>query len=414
MQTESQVVASELERVLPNIPTLYDYEDNFYARIEKSTEVEVISARDMRIPLDIRPGGYFGYFDASNGDLGTGDGNTLEKGVISTVNMKLAIQWDTKSQWATDDKRKAVQNNVKTLLAKSMKEFRRQTAAQCQTAGTGVLATVTSEAAGVFTCTTDGYGVKLLRYGQRINVYNAARTTLKNPGGPVKITAVDLANNTFTVANIVGGVVAGDVILPEGLTGSTPVGLFGVPYHISSATTGSWLGLQRSAFPEVVASGVDAGGADLALPFARLAMNKVGDRIGSNNSFKPVARMHPCQVQAYEELGQLVQMIQKQATEQNLNLYFGNGMQLAGANVEPDFMWNKKRIDFFDPSNWGRAEMKSPGFYEVDGRRIFEMRGPSGGVATSQIFYLVSSWNLFTKNPAANSYIFNLKVPTGY
>jgi hypothetical protein len=131
MQTESQVVASELERVLPNIPTLYDYDDNFYSAIEKATDVEVISSRDMRIPLDLRPGGYFGYFDTANGDLGTGDGPTLDKGVISTVNMKLAIQWDTKSQWSTDDKRKAVQNNVKTLLAKSMKEFRRQTEAQC-------------------------------------------------------------------------------------------------------------------------------------------------------------------------------------------------------------------------------------------------------------------------------------------
>jgi hypothetical protein len=63
---------------------------------------------------------------------------------------------------------------------------------------------------------------------------------------------------------------------------------------------------------------------------------------------------------------------------------------------------------------WGRAELHPAGFYEVDGRRLFEMRGPSGGVATSQIFYIVASWNLYTDNPAAQSYIYNLAVPTGY
>jgi hypothetical protein len=417
MQTDSMVVASELERVLPNIPTLYDYEDNFYSMIEKSTEAEVISNRDMRIPLDIRPGGYFGYFDLENGDLGTGDGPTLDKGVISSVNMKLAIQWTTKSQWGTDDKRKAIQNNVKTLLAKSMKEFRRQTEAQCQTAGNGVVATVTSvdtsSGSAVVTCTTDGFGVKLLRFGQRVNVYNAARTTNRTAGGSVKISGLDLANNTFTIP-LVTGLIATDVILPEGLTGSTPVGLYGVPYHANNSSSGSWLGLTRSSTPEIVANGVDANSSGLALPFARLAMNKVGDRVGADNGFKPVACMHPCQVQAYEELGQLVQLIQKQAKEENLNLYFGNGMQLAGADVKPNFMWDKTRIDFIIPSLWGRAELKAPGFYEVDGRRIFEMRGPSGGVATSQVFYLVASWNLFCKNPAAASYIYNLAKPSGY
>ena len=33
--------------------------------------------------------------------------------------------------------------------------------------------------------------------------------------------------------------------------------------------------------------------------------------------------------------------------------------------------------------------MHPAGFYEVNGRKIFEIRGASGGVATSQIFYVV-------------------------
>ncbi len=412
MQTETMVVATELERVLPKVPTLFDRDDVFYANVEKRP-VEVISARDMRIPLEQRPGGYFGYFDAENGDLGVGDAPTYEKGVISTVNMKHAIQWTTKSQWATDDKRKAVLQNLRELLAKSMKEFRRQVDSQCMTAGTGVLATVTSETSGTYTCTTDGYGVRLLRYGQRVSVYNAARTTNRTASGPVKITALDLQNKTFTTSAVTG-VTAGDVILPEGLTGSTPVGLYGVPYHVSGSTSGSWLGLTRSSTPEVVASRVNAGSSSLALPHGRLAINKIGDRVGMDNGFKPVAWMHPCQQQAYEELGQLVSIIQKAPRQEGLDLYFNDNMQIAGAPIKKSYSWDKTRIDFIINDLWGRAEMHPAGFYEVDGRRIFEMRGPSGGVATSQVFYIVVSFNLFVKNPAACSYIDGLTVPTGY
>jgi hypothetical protein len=415
MQDNVDVVATQLEKVEKNVPTLYDNDDLFYTSVEKA-QVEVVSTRDMRIPLKLHPGSAFGYFDTDNGDMGTGEAPDYDKAVISTVNMKLAVQWTTKAEWGTDDKRKAVINTLNDLLANSMAEFRRQSESQCMTAGTGVLATVTSiaPAGGVdtITCTTDGFGVKLLRVGQRVSVYDATRVTNKTPGGPQKITFIDITNKTFKIASV-PGIIAGDVILPEGLVGSTPVGLYGLPYHVSNSTSGSWLGLSRSAIPEIVSNGVDASSA-LALEHGRLAINKIGDRVGIDKNYKPEAWMHPAQAASYESLGTLVSIIQKQAKAEDLNLYFGEGMQIAGAPVKTSFLWDKTRIDFNISSLWGRAELKAPGFYTVGGRKIFEMRGPSGGVATSQIFYIVASWNLFHKNPQAASYIYNLTVPAGY
>src|SRR5678816_4394295 len=130
-------------------------------------------------------------------------------------------------------------------MADGMDEFRRHSEAQCMQAGTGVLATSTtvtpSGGIDTVTCTTDGYGVKLLRKGQRVSVYNAARTTNRTAGGPVTITFVDVPNSTFKIPSVTGHAPT-DVILPEGLTGSTPVALFGVPYHASNASSGAWLG----------------------------------------------------------------------------------------------------------------------------------------------------------------------------
>src|SRR6185436_15070417 len=106
------------------------------------------------------------------------------------------IQWNTKAQWGTDDSRKSVINLFKELMAKAMPEFRRQTESQCMTAGNGVLGTITSLSTttltnDTLTMTTDGYGVKLLRKGQRINIYDSALAASKT-ATPVKIIGFDL------------------------------------------------------------------------------------------------------------------------------------------------------------------------------------------------------------------------------
>jgi hypothetical protein len=416
--TETGVAALELERVSDKVPALFDRDATFYSMIEKR-QVEKVSNRDMRVPLELRPGGNFGHYDPDGGDLGTAGGPSFDKAVINTVHLKHGIQWTKKAEWATDDTRKAVLNTVRHLLAKGMSEFRRNVDSLCMTSGTGILATITSvsTAAGVdtYTLTTDGFGARLLRYGMPIAVMDATLATNRTAGTDTPLTFVDYANKTVKCAAVTGAA-ATDKIVVGGLgnvTGASVISLLGVPYHHSSAATGSWLGFTRSATPEIRANRVNASAA-LSLSHARLALNKVADRTGIDNGFKPIACMHPCQQQAYEELGQLASVIQKSAKDESLDLYFGNNMQMAGAPVKIFQSWDKTRIDFIMQSVWGRAEMHPAGFYEVDGRKIFELRGASGGVATSQIFYIVASFNLFVNNPAACSYIDGLTVPTGY
>jgi hypothetical protein len=412
---EAQVLANELERVNPKVPTLFDREATWFSTIEKRP-VEKVSARDMRVPLEIRPGGNFGHFDPDGGDLGLGDGPSFDKALVPTVHLRHGVQWTKKAEWATDDARKAVLNTFRHLLAKSMAEFRRHVDSLCMTGGDGVVGTISNvaTAAGVdtYTLDSDGFGARLLRYGQTINVYNAALGANRTAGAEKKISFHDLVNKQIKVP-AVAGAIATDKIVVSGLSATPPVSLLGIRYHHSDASAGSWLGFDRATTPEIRANRVSASGG-LALPFPRLAINKIGDRVGMDYNAKLTAWMHPCQKQAYEELGQLVSVIQKQAKQENLDLYFSDGMQMAGAPVKTSYSWDKTKIDFVNPEVWGRAEMNPAGFYTVDGRKIFEIRGASGGVATSQIFYIVASFNLFVNNPAACSYIDGLTVPTGY
>lgn len=411
---ESQVTALELERVIPKIRTLFERDDKFYSNIKKR-DVEKISNRQMRVPLELRPGGSFQYFNADGGDLGRGGGPTFDKAVLNCVFMSENIEYTKLAQWATDEDRKAIVNGVRRLTATAFDELRRQLDAQLMQAGDGVIGVVTSDtpASGenVISLATDGFGARLMRFGQTVQVYDTTLGTLRGSG---VISFWDVENKIIHIAPQIASVTGGDKVVTAGIASPASLpGLFGVPYHHSNASTGTWLGFSRSATPEIRASRVNASSASLTLPLPRLAINKIGNRVGIDNNFNPRAWMHPAQKQAYEEIGQLVSLIHKQPKEESLDMYF-ESMQMAGAPVKPSYNWDKTRIDFVVDEVWGRGEILPLGFYKTDGRNIFELRGASGGVAAADIFYLVIGTQTFVNNPAACAYIDTLAVPTGY
>ena len=412
--SESQVVATELERVTPKIRVLFERDKGFVGTIQKKN-VETISAREMRVPLEINPGGNFTYFNPDGGDLGRGSGPQWEKAVLTPVYMSLGIEYTKLAQWATDDARKAVQNAVRRLTATALEEMIRQLNSQIQGNGSGTIGTIgsVSTSAGVdtYVCNSDGYGVRLMRAQQFVQVYDATLATLRGTG---QITQWDVENQSVQVTPAISGATATDVIVTAGISSPASLpGLYGVQYNDSSASTGTWLGFNRANTPQIRASRVNGGGSSLALPQPRLAINKIGNRVGMDMDNGIEAWTHPCQMQAYEEIGQLVQMIWKEPKDQKLNLYF-DGMQMAGAPVKPDYNWNMKRIDFFKKDTWGWGETLPIGFYQTDGRKIFEIRSVSGGVSAADIFYMTVGRQSYVTNPAAVAYIDNLAIPAGY
>ncbi len=414
-QAETDVVGAELERVLTKVPVIFDREGLFYSAIEKK-DVEVISARQMRGPLEIRPGGKFGFYNPDGGDMGRGSGPKFDKFVLTAQHLKYAVEYTMLSQWVTDDKRKAVINNVQRLLATSMREFRRYCDSMAVGAGDGVVGTILTVTSQTDYTLDNTFGVKLLRFDQDINVYATDLLTRRTTGGEKTITLLDLANKRITIDSApVGTVVAGDKIVVSGLSAVPPVGIKGVLYHHSNSATGSWLGFDRATTPEIRANRVNGNSASLTLPLPRLALNLAADRVGAENIGKFQAWMHPAQAQAYEELGFLVTQINQTGEGKSLDLYFGGAMTMAGAPVKKSFNWHRQRIDFVNMDYWGRGELHPAGFYEgVPGKRMYELRGGSGGVAAAMIFYIVASFDLFVGNPAGCSYIDALAVPAGY
>lgn len=413
---ESQVTALELERVIPKIRVLFERDDKFFANIKKR-DVEVISQRLMRVPLEIRPGGSFQYFNPNGGDLGRGGGPTWDKATLNSVFVSENIEYTKLTQWSTDSDRKAISNAVKRLTATALDELRRQLDSQLMQAGNGVVGEIdtvdTTAGVDTYTLTAD-FGARLVRYGQTIQVFDSTLATLRGSG---QITQWDVENSSIDVTPAIAGAVAGDFIVVLGIDSPNSLpAMYGVPYQHSNASTGTWLGFSRASNPEIRSNRVNGNNSALSLPLPRLAINKIGNRVGIDNNFKPNAWLHPCQKQAYEDIGQAVIMIQQpnqNKQEGDLNMYFDR-MQFAGAPDKPSFNWNKKRIDFVSNEVWGRGEVLPIGFYKTDGRNIFEIRSSSGGVATADIFYMVCGMQFFVNNPAATAYIDDLLIPEGY
>ena len=411
---EQQVVALELEKVTPDVRTLFERDDMFYATI-KSKNVTKISYRQMRVPLKLRPGGSFQYFDPNGGDLGRGGGATWDKAVVQSVFVSQNTEYTKLTQWATDSPDKSVKNAVREFVADALDECRRQLDSQMMQAGTGQIGIidVVTAGAGFDTYDLDNVnGARLVRFGQTVQIFDVTLATLRGSG---VVTFWDVENNQIQVTPNIVGAIATDVLVTAGISSPASMpAIYGVPYHHSNASTGTWLGFSRANTPEIRANRVNAGGSAFALPFPRLAINKIGNRVGIKNNFNPKAWQHPCQKQAYEDVGQAVTFIDKQGSKPNsLDMYYDK-MTMAGATTEESYNWPKDRIDFVSPEVWGRGETLPIGFYKTDGRNIFEIRGASGGVATAEIFYMVWGGQFFVNNPAGCAYIDNLAIPAGY
>ena len=425
--SNTTVISTEIEKVDKKLPTFFEREGPFYAKIAKKKGIPV-SNKSMRIPAEIRPHGSFGQYDPDGGSLGRGGGPLWKDMTIAVKHFRKVIEWTHLADIGTDSSEKAVVQVVQKALATAFDDYRKGLDNSAMTDGRGILGTITSVdttgSVDTYTMNTDGFGAKLMVPGQKVGVvlFSTPNYTCRVGGTSAKIyneiASIDYPNKLVKMGENITTATAGDWLVQENAiagSGTTaPSSVYGVPYHHSDASTGTWLGMDRALYPEIRCNRVTASGA-LSLTHARLAINKIFDRVGQSATPKLEAWMHMCQRHAYENMAQDIMRIDKTASEEGVNLYFGNNLQLAGCPVNIHPSWDKTRIDFVDLNNWGRVEMEPVKFFEQEGRRLFEVHDTTdGGLTTYTQSIVIGSMNFFTYNPATCAYISGLTVMSGY
>jgi hypothetical protein len=418
--SNTQSVALQLEKVRPKIPVLFERDDILLALIKAKADVEKTSSRNMRVPLQIRPGGKASQHTMDGDDLGLGSGTTYDVGQLSPVFETFGVQINKLVEYATTGNERALENAAKREVANGMNQFRWYLDTLLQTNGNGVLGSISSFAGTTWTL-TNPQGAALFYYNQDVQVYDSTLTTNR---GVATITSVDPLLKQITVNANPAGLSNGDVIVPNGLTGAQPVSIYGVKYHHVDSATGTWLGLPRATYPEVLKTPhFAAGSASLVPAQIRLVINKLRKVLGTDvlSKEKLIAYLSPEQEHAWEQLGITVSEIVRGGAgvkdgEAMPDLLYNQmaDKRMAGVPIKTSIHADTTRIDFIALARWGRAVMKEIDYYEIGGQTVFPVYGASGGLAAAYLFYFIMGFQIWMDGPRFGAFVDGLALPSGY
>jgi len=421
-QSNAQTIALQLEKVRDKVPLLYERDDVLLAMIQQRGDIEKVSSRNMRLPLQILSGGKGGSYDSNGGDLGRGSGSTYDVAQVSPVAFRFDVEITKLVEYATNSKAKAIENSVKREVSNGMKQFRSFLDKVIQGAGNGVLGTISSIAGSVLTMAVP-MGAAGVYGGQTIQIYDSTLTTNRNIAAGVASSVVNTpdtvsASQTIVLDNVPAGTVANDVIVHDGLTGASPVSLFGVKYHQNNATTGTWLNLNRATYPvQLQTPRVNGSSSALVPTYVRLALNKVRKALGIEQLGKVIAYTSLEQEHAWENLGIAISTVVKEGAggrASDLDLLFTGKKSMSGVPIKASVNADQTRIDFLDLSHWGRAVMKDIDYFEVGGQTVFPIYGASGAPAASMWWAFDTLFQVWNDSPRSGSFIDALARPTGY
>lgn len=401
-----------LERVNSALPNMFRQEGPLWSEIKKK-KADVVSRRTMRIQLRMSPGGQYRAWNPDGGVMGNGTGMDYEEADLVPSDHLLAGQWTKDVEFNTDSTEKATKNAVKDLVENMMDRMGEALNLSLHTAGGGILATVASFSTP--TVTVDS--TLLLQEGMPIDIYNAAETTNRGTANIVKITSL----TTFTVDAGPGGLTGTDLVVISGMTAAgsitAPVDIYGVPYHHSSATTGTWLGLNRATYnPKLTTPSVNAASGALTVAHLYALRSKMRRALGLGKA----KERHAClinveQVDQYRELAQAVIRIDKTSGEATPDMTFSEDVaSIAGYKPLVDQHQDITRIDLLNLDKWGRAELYPIRFHTFPGgSKFFTLIDPTTGTPlASEVCYMEYGGQFFMVNPRDGGFIYGLATPT--
>jgi hypothetical protein len=423
-QTNAQVVAAQLERVVDKIEVLYERGDDTLQAIQKANDVKMVSTRAMRIVLQVTAGGNGGYYDPDGGDLGVGSGESYDVATLTPVFTKMSFQMTSLAQWATDSDEKAIIDETNRIVSEGMLQYRSFLDKQVNATPAASLGTITVVAGTTLTFAVPT-GAQLFYEGQQIQFYDTTVTNNKSQtaGMVSTVLIVDpITTQTVVFDQVPGTVIPTDLALPAGLIGANPTGIFSIKYHQNNAQTGVWQNLNRATYPVKLQTPRVNGNNGALVPMQPwLAVNKIKKSLGLNKVGKLIAHMAVEQSQAWNQLATTVQIIDRSRREtgegqdMNLRSYESGAGNMCGIPIKEAQNADQARIDFLDLSVWGRAVMNNLGFYKgANGKVWFQIYGASGGIATAMQFHYVYNFQIFNRNPRRGAFVDTLARPAGF
>lgn len=407
-------VALQLEKVRKTVPTAFEQEVILLDLIDKRGDVIDASARNIRLPQLIRPGGKFSQGTADFDDMGRGSGSTWDVGTLSTLQFRFAFEISKLSEYATKGNDKAVEDVAVREVEEALKMFKRALDCVYNTNGTGQLDTIVSIAGNVLTVSNPN----IFYFNQDIQVYPSGLASASRGLGTV--IAVDPLLKTITLNALPPGTVAGDALvinISQGAGGANPVSLEGLLYNHVDSPSGSWNNMARSTYPEALKTPhVAAGGATITPALRRLGENKLRRVLGVNFEEPMIAYMNVDQEAAWENCAiSVTQNVQQEVSgESSADMLKRRPPKtFGGIPIKTSIHATIQRIDVLLLKHWGRGVTKEIGMFEEGGQTTFQIYGASGGLEAGYLQYFDVVFNVFMDQPRYGLFFDGLALPVG-
>ena len=410
-----QTVASMHEYVRPDLELLYLASSRLWSRVKAKTDVKAISNRPARIPFEALSGGKFRSANFDGGDMGNGSGPTETFGTLSCTSFLQASEYTALAEWSTDSDEKAIKNYVSLTQQRAAETFAGYMDATFQGDGSNTLDTVVSTTTGGLVVNNANY----FQDNQDIDCYSAL-TGASGFLGTVTIDSTDIGNSTIWLTGAVpSGVVAGTKLLVSGSAGVANSGLFGLRYYQVGGNAGSYMNIQRSAFPGKFSTPTIAVNGSLTPAIVRSLESQIELAMGieTADSVDLIAHCNVDMRAAWENNAILVQRVVMNEVkgDQSVDMLKKKApTEIAGREMLVNERAAPGLIDFLGLKKWFRVETKPLDYYEVGGQTIFPAYGLSGGLEASMIFYLCTMAQAGNAAPRLGAYLSNVSIPHTY
>jgi hypothetical protein len=419
-------VAVELEKVRGKLPELFALENTFFNLVNQRTKTDKVSYRPERIPFQVSNGVKGRAVSLDGGDLGRGGGPQMVFGSLAPVEFDWIIEWTKHAEIATDSREKSVADYAKIILKAHMKAAQHDLDSMIifgDGANTIGIVTPNTNIGGNPFYTTGTPAIIYVdnaarfRQGADYDYYNGGPGTTVT--GTFTVTGIDYANKALYVATTLAvAITSGSYIIFNNSTGVLGSGINGIQDLNQTATTGTFMGITKSANPgSFNGSAINAGGATLTPAIARLLLNTLllnaGVEEGETSDYLFMSGLG--QKAAWENTAiAQTQVIQPgNATGRDM-LPAVQITTIGGIKLMASRKYIPGRIDLLNLSTWFTSEVQPLDYYSVGGQEQFWPMGASGGIAASMLKYLIWVGNIGCDNPKLNAVIYNLQEPIGY
>jgi hypothetical protein len=417
----SQNIASQIEYVRPELEELVLLQGVLQNRIKKALDVHAISNRPARIPFNVLTGGIIrtgvNLFDGS--DLGRGSAPTQTFGTLSAVPLVQASEYTSLSEFSTDSKEKSIEDYVAMTNRQATETYAGyKDSLIANSDGSNTLDTVVSvNGTGLVVNNAD-----IFQDNQLLDCWSALGGTMY---GTVQIQSIDIANNTIWLTQTPpAGVTTGTLLLLTGSSGQANSGFFGLPYYHVSGNAGNFMGIPRSAFagkfstPSITLGTGGTSTGPLTPASVRACFAQIDLAMGIDAADDDVvAHMNVDSSAAWENNALPVQSIDYVAMRGDNSADMLKKKQtstIAGREILKNVRAKTQRIDILNLKHWFELSTKSLDMHDVGGQTLFPIYGDSGGIATSQIFYLEEMYQYGLGQPRREAYIPNISPVKGY